>query len=148
MKKNWRLWYKIIIICSRDIVMKFWRRKMCVAHNEKWKKPNNERNRTATSRKNQNARRKGRLQVVWNIGSENLKQVEMKIRKEYLRWTRKLLQTKICRRNLIKGINTWDVSLVRCLGPFLKRTREEFKQIDQRKRKLTTMLVYVIREMT
>ena len=37
-----------------------------------------------------------------------IKQVEMKEKnkKEYLRWTRKLLETKLCSRNLIKGINT------------------------------------------
>ena len=32
---------------------------------------------------------------------------------------KKLLKTKICCRNLIKGINIWAVSLVRYSGPFL-----------------------------
>ena len=59
-----------------------------------------------------------------------------KIRKEYLRRTRKLIETKLFSRNLIKGINTWAVSLVRYSGPFLKWTREELKQMDQRTRKL------------
>ena len=31
---------------------------------------------------------------------------------------RKLLETKIGNRNLIKGINTWDIYLVRYSGPF------------------------------
>ena len=61
------------------------------------------------------------------------------IRKEYLRRTRKLLETKLSSRNLIKGINTWAVPLVRYSGPFLKWTREELKQMDQRTRKLITM---------
>ena len=61
------------------------------------------------------------------------------IRKEYLRRTRKLLETKLSSRNLIKGINTWAVPLVRYSGPFLKWTREELKQMDQRTRKLMTM---------
>ena len=61
------------------------------------------------------------------------------IRKEYLRRTRKLLKTKLSCRNLIKGINTWAVPLVRYSGPFLKWTREELKQMDQRTRKLMTM---------
>ena len=45
----------------------------------------------------------------------DIKQVEMKdkIKKEYLRRTRKLLETKLSSRNLIKWINTWAVSLVR-----------------------------------
>ena len=61
------------------------------------------------------------------------------IRKEYLRRTRKLLETKLSSRNLIKEINTWAVSLVRYSGPFFNRTREELKQMDQRTRKLMTM---------
>ena len=53
--------------------------------------------------------------------------------------TRKLLETKLNSRNLIKGINTWAVPLVRYSGPFLKWTRDELKQMDQRTRKLMTM---------
>ena len=52
---------------------------------------------------------------------------------------RKLLETKLYSRNLIKGINTWAVTLARYSGPFLKWIREELKQIDQRSRKLITM---------
>ena len=78
----------------------------------------------------------------WGIlAADIIKQVEMKekIQKGYLRRTRTLLETKLCSRNLIKGINTWAVLLVRYSGPFLKRTREELKQMDQRTRKLMTM---------
>ena len=72
---------------------------------------------------------------------DTIKQEEMKekIQKEYLRRTRKLLETKLNSRNLIKGINTWAVHLVRYSGPFLKWTRDELKQMDQRTRKLMTM---------
>ena len=62
----------------------------------------------------------------------------MIIQKEYLRRTRKLLETKLNSRNLIKGINTWAVLIARYSGPFLKWTRDEFKQMDQRTRKLMT----------
>ena len=62
-----------------------------------------------------------------------------KIKKEYLRRTRKLLETKLASRNLIKGINTWAAPLVRYSRPFLKWTRDELKQMDQRTRKLMTM---------
>ena len=74
--------------------------------------------------------------------ADTIKQVEMKdkIKKEYLRRTRKLLETKLSCRNLIKGINTWAVPLIRYSGPFVKWTREELKQMDQRTRKLMTML--------
>ena len=75
------------------------------------------------------------------LEADTMKQVQMKdmIRKEYLRRTLKLLETKLTSRNLIKEINTWAVPLVRYSGPFLKRTREEIKQMDQRTRKLMTM---------
>ena len=64
--------------------------------------------------------------------ADTIKQVQMKdtIRKEYLRRTRKLLETKLSSRNFIKGINTWALPLVRYSGPFLKWTRDELKQMD------------------
>ena len=52
---------------------------------------------------------------------------------------RRLLETKLNSRNLIKGKNAWAVSLVWYSGPFLKWTRDELKQMDQRTRKLMTM---------
>ena len=60
-----------------------------------------------------------------------------KIRKEYLRRTRKFLETKFCSRNLIKGINTWVISSDKILRTILKmdkgRTqtnRPEDKKVD------------------
>ena len=75
------------------------------------------------------------------LEADTIKQVEMKdkIQKEYLWRTRKLLETKLSSRILIKGINTWTVTLVRYSGPFRKSTRDELKQMDQRIRKLMTM---------
>ena len=75
------------------------------------------------------------------LEADTIKQVEMKdkIQKEYPRRTRKLLETKLSSRNLIKGINTWAVPLVIYSGPFLKWTRDELKQMEQRTRKLMTM---------
>ena len=72
------------------------------------------------------------------LEADTIKQVEMKdkTRKEYLRRTRKLLETKLSSRNLIKGINTWAVPFVRYSGPFLKWTRDELKQMDQRTKKI------------
>ena len=63
------------------------------------------------------------------LEADTIKQVEMKtkIQKEYLRRTRKLLKKKHLSRNLIKGINTWAVPLIRYSGPFLKWTRDEIK---------------------
>ena len=75
------------------------------------------------------------------LEADTIKQGDMKekIKKEYLGRTRKLHETKLSSRNLIKGINTWAVLLVRYSEPFLKWTREELKQMDQRTRKLMTM---------
>ena len=48
------------------------------------------------------------------LEADTIKQVEMKekIKKEYLRRTRKLLETKLYSRNLIKGINACAFPLV------------------------------------
>ena len=87
---------------------------------------------------------------IWTLGenetykylgileADTIKHVEMKdkIRKEYLRRIRKLHAAKLSDRNLIKGMN---VTFVRYFGPFLKWTRDELKQMDQRTRKLMTM---------
>ena len=72
---------------------------------------------------------------------DTIKQVEMKdkIQKEYLRRTRKLLETKLSNRKHIKRIVTWAVTLVRYSRLFLKWAREELKLIDQSTRKLMTM---------
>ena len=75
------------------------------------------------------------------LEADIMKQVKIKdkIQKEYLRRIRKLLKTKISSRNLLKGINTWTMNLVGYSGPFLKQTRDELKQMDQRTRKIMTM---------
>ena len=75
------------------------------------------------------------------LEADTIKQAEMKekIQKEYLTRTRKLLETKLNSRYLIKEINTWAVPLVRYSRPFLKWTRDELKQMDQRTRKLMAM---------
>ena len=52
---------------------------------------------------------------------------------------RKLLETKLYSKNVIKEINAWAVLLVRYLGPLLMWTTEELKQMAQRTRKLMTM---------
>ena len=110
------------------------------ARHEKWQTTSNWRNRTNKSRQDQNARRKRNQQILRNLGCWH-HQVEMKnkIIKEYLRRTRKLLETKLSCRNLIKGINTWAVPLVRYSGPFLKWIRDELRQMDPRTRKLMTI---------
>ena len=48
-----------------------WHGKISYTHNQKWKKTNNGRNKTAKLRKKQNTWRKGKLQVIGNIGNEH-----------------------------------------------------------------------------
>ena len=57
------------------------------------------------------------------LEADTIKQVEMKdkIQKEYLRRTRKLPETKLSSRNLIKEINTWAVPLIRYSDLFSSR---------------------------
>ena len=75
------------------------------------------------------------------LEADSIKQVEIKnkIQKEYPRRTRKLFETKLSSRNLVKGKHTWDVPPVRYSGLFLEWARDELKKMDQRKRKLITM---------
>ena len=72
------------------------------------------------------------------LEADTIKQIKMKekFKKEYLRRMKKLLETNLLYRNLNKGINALAVPLVRYSGPFLKWTREELKQMDQRTRRL------------
>ena len=82
------------------------------------------------------------------LEADTIKQIEMKdkIQGEYLRRTRKLLETKLSNRNLIKGINTWAGTLARYSGPFLKWSRDELKEMDQRTRKLWPCIRHYIQE--
>ena len=80
-------------------------------------------NRTAKSGKHQGAWREGKLLVLENIGSKHYQtEIEDQVRKEYLKRSRKLLETDFCSRNTIKGINTSLVPFIRYSGLFLKWT--------------------------
>ena len=74
----------------------------------------------------------GILQVDKVKGQE----MKGKITKEYKRRVRKVLETKLNGENMIKGINTWAVSLIRYSAAFLDWTKEEKQSIDQKTRKL------------
>ena len=76
-----------------------------------------------------------------NNERQKIKQVKLKEKNflKYLRRTRKLLETKLYSRNLVKGINTRTVPHVTYSRQFLKGTREELKQKDKRTRKLMTI---------
>ena len=75
------------------------------------------------------------------LQAEGIKQKELKekVRNEYKRRVRKLLETKLNGQNIINGINTWAVSLLRYSAPFLGWAKEEKQQLDRKTRKLLTM---------
>ena len=120
-------------------------RKICQSHDENWIKINNGRNRSAKTKKNQKKMKIEENENIKYLGilkAEPIKQMEMKEKKkkDYLRRTRKLLETKLCSRNLVKEINTWAVPSVRYSELYLKWTREEeLKQKNRRTTKLMTM---------
>ena len=141
MKKNWKLSYTQYRIYSEDIGMEFGIEKCALLVMKSGKRhltdgielPNQDKIRMLAE--NETYKHIGILEA------DTIKQVEMKnkIQKEYLKRTRKLIETKLSSRNLIRGINTWAVALVRYSGPFLKWTRDELRKMVQRTRNLMTM---------
>ena len=86
------------------------------------------RNRTIHPRKIRMIREKETYKYLGILEADTIRQVEMKEKfQENLRRTWKLLEAELHSRNLIKGMNTWAVLLVRYSGPFLKWTREELQ---------------------
>ena len=102
-----------IRIYSQDIGMEFGIEKcaLLVMKNGKWhladgiELPNQDKIRMLTENET--------YKYLGILEADTIKKVELKdkIQKEYLRRTRKLLETKLNSRNLIKGINTWTVPL-------------------------------------
>ena len=66
-------------------------------------------------------------------------QMKEKVSKEYLKRVRKLGKSKLNGRNLIQGINTWAVSLIRYAGGIINWTKKELRDLDTRTRKTLTM---------
>ena len=66
-------------------------------------------------------------------------EMKKKVKAEYLRRVRKVLETKLNGGNIIKGINTWAVSLLRYSATFTDWNGAELTQLARRTRKLMTM---------
>ena len=75
------------------------------------------------------------------IQVDGMKQLEMKekVKKEYYRRVRKILETKLNDGYIITEINTWRISLLRYSAAFLDWTGAELEQMNRRTRKLMTM---------
>ena len=66
-------------------------------------------------------------------------EMKYKVKKEYYRRVRKVLETKLNSGNVFKAINTWAVSVVRYSAAFLGWSKLQLEQIDRRTRKFLTM---------
>ena len=63
----------------------------------------------------------------------------MNVLKKYIRRMRKVLKSKLDGGNLVRGINTWAVSLLRYSAPFVSWRKIELQAIDRKTRNLFTI---------
>ena len=59
-------------------------------------------------------------------------EMKNKVKKEYYRRVRKVLETKLKNQNVFKAINTWTISVVRYSAAFLRWSRFQLEEIDRR----------------
>ena len=77
------------------------------------------------------------IKVIKSLEGESYKYLGVLKEKCYRR-VRKVLETKLNRRNVLKAINTWAISVVRYSAAFLWWSRLQL-EIDRRMRKLLTI---------
>ena len=65
--------------------------------------------------------------------------MKLNVLKEYIRRLRKVLKSKLNGGNLVCGVNTWAVSLLRYLSAFVNWRESELQAIDRKTRKLFTI---------
>ena len=62
--------------------------------------------------------------------------MEFSVLKEYMRRIRKVAKSKLNGANLVRGINTWEVSLLRYSAAFVSWRKSELQAIDRKTRKI------------
>ena len=77
----------------------------------------------------------GILQLDQNLNTK----MKVKITSEYIRRVKKLCRSKLNGGNLIGGINTWAVGVVRYSAEVVDWTMEEMTSMDRRTRKILAM---------
>ena len=65
--------------------------------------------------------------------------MKLNVSKEYIRRLRKVLKSKLNGGNLVRGVNTWAVSLLRYSSVFVSWRKSELQVIDRKTRKLFTI---------
>ena len=69
------------------------------------------------------------------------KEMKLNLSKKYIRMLRKVLKSKLNRGNLVCGLNTWVVSLLRYSAAFVSWRKSELQAIDRKTKKLFTIYV-------
>ena len=65
--------------------------------------------------------------------------MKLNVSKEYIRKLRNALKSKLNGGNLVRGVNTWAVSLLRYSAAFVSWRKSELQDINRKTRKLFTM---------
>ena len=77
----------------------------------------------------------GILQLDQNLNTK----MKVKITSGYIKRVKKLCRSKLNGGNLIGGINTWAVGVLRCSAGLVDWTMEEMASTDRRTRKILAM---------
>ena len=70
------------------------------------------------------------------------KKMKLHVLKECIRRLRKVLKSKVNSGNLVHGVNTWAVSLLRYSTAFVSLRKSEKQAIDRKTRKLFTIALH------
>ena len=62
--------------------------------------------------------------------------MKLKVSKEYLRRLKKVLKSRLTGGNLVQGVNTWAVALLRYSVAFISLRKYDLQAIDRKTRKL------------
>ena len=65
--------------------------------------------------------------------------MKLNVLKKYIRRLRKVFKSKLNGRNLVCGVNTWAISLLRYSAAFISWRKSELQAIDRKTRKLFTI---------
>ena len=65
--------------------------------------------------------------------------MKLNVSKEYIRKLRKVLKSKLNGENVVRGVNTWALSLFRYSAAFVRWRKSELQAIDKKTRKLFTI---------
>ena len=66
-------------------------------------------------------------------------EMKLKVSKGYIGRLNKVLKSKLNGRNLVQGVNTWAVSLLRYSAAFVSQRKCELQTIDRKTRMLFTI---------